>query len=60
MPAQDDIEQQQQLLAVNRRNLAHELGRAAQYGGSARAPVEVVNACSIQESRHFGLGFPVP
>ena len=43
MPTQDDIAQQQQLLATYRRNLAHELSRAAQYGGEPRAPLEVAN-----------------
>src|SRR5258706_16305601 len=41
MPTQNDIAQQQQLLATYGRNLAHELDRAAQYGGEARAPVEL-------------------
>lgn len=44
MPSKDDIDQQQQLLATYRRNLAHELQRAAQYGGPAFAPVEVANS----------------
>jgi Nuclease-related domain len=41
--SKDDIEQQQGLLATYRRNLAHELRRAAQYGGEQYASLGVAN-----------------
>jgi hypothetical protein len=49
MPTQDDIEWQWQLLVAYRRSLAHNLSRAAQYGGARLAPVDVING--IAESR---------
>src|SRR5689334_7505525 len=50
MPNQEDIEQQQQLLATHRRTLTHLLKQAAQYGGEAFAPPNVFHG--ISECRH--------
>jgi tetratricopeptide (TPR) repeat protein len=49
MPNQEDIEQQRQLLAIYRRNLAHLLQQAAQYGGVVFSPPETANG--IAEAR---------
>jgi len=55
MPTQDDIDHQRQLLATYRRNLAHELGRAAQYGGEPRAPVDVANGIAQARAQIAGI-----
>jgi hypothetical protein len=49
MPTQEEIEQQQELLATHRRTLAHLLKQAAQYGGEVYAPTHLAN--SIAEAR---------
>ncbi len=50
MPASNEIvEQQQQLLAIHRRTLAHLCKQAAQYGGEVFAPTHVANG--IYEAR---------
>src|SRR5262245_31938092 len=42
MPSQDDINHQQELLAIHRRNLAHYLGQQAQLG-KAVTPLGILN-----------------
>jgi hypothetical protein len=49
MPSQDEIAQQQELLATYRRTLAHLLKQAAQYGGEVFAPSQT--ASGIAEAR---------
>jgi hypothetical protein len=49
MLSQEDINHQQGLLGIHRRNLAHLVNQAAQYGGVTFAPPFVVN--SIGEAR---------
>jgi len=46
---QEGITKQKELLAIYRRNLAHLLRQAAQYGGESSAPLSVFN--QIQEER---------
>jgi len=50
MLAQEEIVQQQELLAIYRTNLAHALKQAAQHGGELSAPLPTVN--SIREARN--------
>jgi hypothetical protein len=47
---QQEILLNQELLNIYRRNLAHQLQRAARFGGEADAPLDVVN--SILEQRN--------
>jgi hypothetical protein len=49
MPSQQEIDEQQDLLATYRRTLAHELRQAAAYGGETYAPPNVANG--IDEAR---------
>src|SRR5690349_7826772 len=43
MPSQADIDHQQDLLAIQRGNLAHLIRQAMYYGGEERAPLHVAN-----------------
>jgi hypothetical protein len=43
MRSPDEVDNQQQLLAIYRRNLQHLLRQAAEYGGEDSAPLEVMN-----------------
>src|SRR5690242_12354130 len=49
MPEQEEITQQQELLATYRRTLAHLLRQASQYGGEVFAPPHTVNG--IEQAR---------
>lgn len=49
MPSRNETEHQQELLAIYRRNLAHEVRRAGRYGGESAAPLDITSG--IYEAR---------